>query len=94
MNVERNDINGFEIDNFNVHGLKEGAKEGTCPLCSHTRKPANRKSKCASYDWNRGLGTCHNCNSSFQLHTFKRKGNPLKVYERPAPIDVAAKKPR
>ena len=93
MNVERNDINGFEIDNFNVHGLKEGAKEGTCPLCSHTRKPANRKSKCASYDWSRGLGTCHNCNSSFQLHTFKRKGNPLKVYERPAPIDVDKKKP-
>tara|TARA_R110002073_G_scaffold142403_1_gene294267 strand:+ start:4784 stop:6508 length:1725 start_codon:yes stop_codon:yes gene_type:complete len=93
MEVERNDINGFEIDNFNVHGLTEGKKEGTCPLCSDTRKPANRKQKCASYDWMRGIGSCHNCNSTFQLHTFKRKGNPLKVYERPAPIDALAKKP-
>ena len=77
------EINGFVIDEFNKHGLKEGATQGTCPLCSHTRKPKNQKAKCASYDWERGLGTCHNCNTSFQLHTYQRKGASEKVYTRP-----------
>ena len=95
MRVETSEINGFEIDQFNVHGLNEGKTQGTCPNCSASRKAGNQKAKCASYDWERGLGTCHNCNKSFQLHTFKktRKGNPDKVYERPAPIDVASKEP-
>ncbi len=77
------EINGFLIDDFNQHKLEEGKKQGTCPLCSHTRKPKNQKAKCASYDWERGLGTCHNCNTTFQLHTYKRKGETVKVYERP-----------
>ena len=77
------EINGFVIDEFNKHGLKEGATQGVCPLCSHTRKPKNQKAKCASYDWERGLGTCHNCNTSFQLHTYQRKGASEKVYTRP-----------
>ena len=77
------EINGFAIDKFNQHGLEEGKKQGICPLCSHTRKPKNQKAKCASYDWERGLGTCHNCNTTFQLHTYKRKGETIKVYERP-----------
>jgi len=92
MPIERDTINGFEIDNFNVHGLEEGKKQGICPLCSSTRKPANRKQKCASYDWERGWGSCHNCNSTFQMHTFKRKGNPQKTYVKPPAIDVAVKK--
>ena len=77
------EINGFVIDEFNKHSLKEGASQGICPLCSHTRKPKNQKAKCASYDWERGLGTCHNCNTSFQLHTYQRKGASEKVYTRP-----------
>ena len=77
------EINGFVIDEFNKHGLKEGASQGVCPLCSHTRQPKNQKAKCASYDWERGLGTCHNCNTSFQLHTYQRKGASEKVYTRP-----------
>jgi twinkle protein len=77
------EINGFLIDEFNQHKLEEGKKQGTCPICSHTRKPKNQKAKCASYDWERGLGTCHNCNTTFQLHTYKRKGETVKVYERP-----------
>ena len=83
MQVETIEINGFEIDEFNVHGLAEGKTQGTCPQCSHTRKPANQKAKCASYDWARGLVTCHNCHSTTQMHTFKRKGNPLKTYTKP-----------
>ena len=82
------EINGFEIDIFNQHKLEEGKKQGICPLCSHDRKPKNQKAKCASYDWERGLGTCHNCDNSFQLHTYKRKGNAEKVYVKPEPIQI------
>jgi len=77
------EINGFVIDQFNQHGLDEGKTQGTCPLCSSTRKPENQKQKCASYDWERGLGTCHNCDKSFQLHTYERKGKSEKTYVKP-----------
>jgi twinkle protein len=83
MNVESKEINGFAIDMFNQHDLEVGKTQGVCPLCSHARKPENRKAKCASYDWERGLGTCHNCDTSFQLHTYQRKGSSDKVYVRP-----------
>ena len=83
MNVEDREINGFAIDEFNQHDLEVGKTQGICPLCSHTRKPENRKAKCASYDWERGLGTCHNCHTSFQLHTYQRKGASEKIYARP-----------
>jgi len=81
MSVE--EINGFLVDKFNQHNLKEGATQGICPLCSSDRKPKNQKAKCASYDWERGLGTCHNCDTTFQLHTYQRKGASEKVYIRP-----------
>ena len=77
------EINGFTIDQFNQYDLEVGKKEGICPECSHDRKPENRKAKCAMYDWERGLGTCMNCDEVFQLHTFKRKGGGDKVYVRP-----------
>ena len=83
MNVQEREINGFTIDQFNQYGLEVGKTQGICPTCSHTRKPENKKAKCASYDWERGLGTCHNCNTSFQLHTYQRKGASEKVYVRP-----------
>ena len=77
------EINGFEIDTFNQYDLNVGKREGICPLCSHTRQPKNQKAKCAMYDWDRGLGTCMNCNEVFQLHTFKRKSDSLKEYTKP-----------
>ena len=83
MNVQETEINGFMIDKFNQYDLEVGKTQGVCPTCSHTRKPENKKAKCASYDWERGLGTCHNCNTSFQLHTYQRKGASEKVYVRP-----------
>jgi twinkle protein len=83
MQVEHTEVNGFQIDEFNVHKLEEGKKQGVCPLCSSDRKAKNQKAQCASYDWQRGLGTCHNCNTSFQLNTYKRKGESEKVYIRP-----------
>jgi len=81
--MSKQEINGFVIDKFNQHDLKEGATQGICPSCSHTRKPKNQKAQCASYDWERGLGTCHNCNTTFQLHTYQRKGASERVYVRP-----------
>ena len=77
------EINGFVIDTFNQHDLEAGKKEGICPKCSADRKPENRKAKCAMYDWERGLGTCMNCDEVFQLHTFKRKGGADKEYVLP-----------
>ena len=77
------EINGFLIDKFNQYGLKEGKTQGVCPLCSHDRQPKNQKAQCASYDWERGLGTCHNCSTTFQLHTYQRKGASEKEYVRP-----------
>ena len=77
------EINGFVIDTFNQYGLEVGKTQGVCPWSTKCRKPANHKKKCSSYDWERGLGTCHNCNTSFQLHTYQRKGASEKVYTRP-----------
>ena len=84
MQVNNTEINGFLIDQFNQYDLEVGKTQGICPLCSHNRKPKNQKAKCCSYDWERGLGTCHNCNKSFQLHTYQRKGASEREYVRPA----------
>ena len=81
--MQTTEINGFTIDKFNQYSLESGKTQGICPLCSQTRKPENKKAKCASYDWDRGLGTCHNCSTSFQLHTYQRKGASERVYVRP-----------
>ena len=81
--MNKEEINGFQIDNYNQYDLKEDAKQGVCPLCSEDRKQSNKKAQCASYDWERGLGTCHNCNTTFQMHTYQRKGASEKAYVRP-----------
>jgi twinkle protein len=81
--MQTTEINGFLIDQFNQHKLEEGKSQGICPICSPDRKPKNEKAKCASYDWERGIGTCHNCSKTFQLHTYQRKGASEKVYTRP-----------
>lgn len=88
--METKEINGFLIDKFNHYDLEEGKTQGTCPLCSSDRKATNQKAKCASYDWQRGLGTCHNCNTTFQIHTYQRKGASEKVYTRPG-VDTIMK---
>ena len=88
MQVNSTEINGFLIDQFNQHKLDEGKTQGICPLCSSDRQPKHQKLKCASYDWERGLGTCHHCDSSFQLHTYQRKGASEKVYVRPAAKEI------
>ena len=81
-----NEINGFEIDKYNQYDLPMGKKDSICPKCSHTRSNKNQKAKCASLDWERGLGTCHHCSEVFQLHTYKRK-NTNKTYSKPKQTD-------
>ena len=88
--IEDVEINGFLIDEFNQYSLEAGKTQGVCPLCSADRQPKNKSAKCASYDWERGLGTCHNCNDSFQLHTYQRKGGSVKEYVRPNESNVGA----
>jgi twinkle protein len=86
MAINTTEINGFEIEQFNQYDLPVGKVEGICPLCSHDRKPEHQKAKCASYDWERGLGTCHHCGQTFQLHTYQRKGTGDRIYIKPEPI--------
>jgi twinkle protein len=92
MQVNNTEINGFLIDQFNQHNLDVGKTQGICPLCSSDRQPKHQKLKCASYDWERGLGTCHHCDSSFQLHTYQRKGSSQKTYIRPDALNVVEPK--
>ena len=75
-----NNINGYEIENFNVYGIPTGAKTATCPKCSADRKKS--KDKCLSVFWDTGLGSCNHCGEKIQLHTFKRK-EITKQYARP-----------
>ena len=81
------EINGFAIDTFNQYNLDTKATQGVCPWAAEHRKPENRKKKCSSYDWERGLGTCHNCNKTYQLHTYKRKGEAAREYVKPEQPD-------
>ena len=83
MQVENTEINGFLIDKFNQYDLEVGKKQGVCPNSTTCRQPKNHKKKCSSYDWERGLGTCHNCNKTYQLHTYERKGKSDKEYTKP-----------
>jgi twinkle protein len=73
-------LNGFEIEKFNVHGIKQGATKSTCPECSHNRKKAT--DKCMSVFWDTGLGQCNHCGARVQLHTYKAK-QILKKYTIP-----------
>lgn len=77
------EINGYEIDTFNIYGLDTRANKSTCPKCSHTRK--KKTQKCLMLDWKRGLGTCQHCGVVLQLHSYKNRIEP-KVYIKPKPI--------
>lgn len=74
------EINGFEVEEYNIYGIPAKAKSHTCPKCSHTRKKT--KDKCMSVYWDTGLGKCNHCGETVQLHTYKRK-NKKKEYKIP-----------
>jgi len=65
------ELNGFEIEVYNQHGFKDGAKESTCPKCSADRK--KKTQKCLSLFWDTGLANCNHCGELIQLHTYKKK---------------------
>lgn len=64
------EINGFEIEKYNVYGFDERAKLSTCPKCSEFRK--KKTEKCLSLHWNTGIGNCNHCGEYIQLHTYKK----------------------
>lgn len=74
------ELNGFEIDEYNIHKIKQGAKHSTCPKCSHLRK--KKTDKCLSVWWDKGLANCNHCGEVIQLHTWKKK-NEIKTYIKP-----------
>jgi len=74
------EINGFIVEKYNQYNLNDKAKLSTCPLCSESRK--KKTEKCATLHWDSGLGVCHHCGESFQLHTYKKKAE-IKVYKKP-----------
>jgi twinkle protein len=65
------EINGFEIDQYNVYGLDDKKKESTCPECSEGRK--KKTDKCLSVYWDTGIGRCNHCGVMLQLHTYKKE---------------------
>lgn len=73
------EINGFKIEKYNQHNLPENNKTSTCPLCSHERK--NKKQKCLSIDWIRGLARCNHCGELIQLHTYKKNNSKTPIIE-------------
>jgi len=74
------EINGFEIEKFNVYGFDENQKTSTCPKCSAERK--KNKDKCLSIFWDNGLAKCNHCGELLQLHEFKKKESE-KIYFKP-----------
>ncbi len=82
------EINGFEIDEYNIHRIPNGATTSTCPECSESRK--KKKDKCASVFWDTGLLQCNHCGERIQMHTYKKKeDNTKKVYVKPVKKDKA-----
>ena len=80
-------INGFDVDKFNIHSIPEGAKYHTCPECSHNRKKSEEK--CMSVYWDTGLGRCNHCGAQVQLHTYKKKNSTsIKQYIKPLNINT------
>jgi len=76
------EINGFTIDQYNVHGIPAKATTSTCPECSEHRK--KKHEKCMSVFWDTGLGQCNHCGARVQLHTYK-KNEEIKQYFKPVP---------
>ena len=79
------EINGYEIEEYNIYSLDTKAKKSTCPKCSHTRK--KKTQKCLMLDWDRGLGTCQHCGEVLQLHTYKTTSS--QSYIRPVQIPTS-----
>ncbi|MDT0646320.1 toprim domain-containing protein [Zunongwangia sp. F260] len=79
------ELNGFQIEQWNVHGFDiKGKTTGkvycTCPFCSHERKKKN--DKCATAYLDTGYFKCNHCGEEGQLHSYK-KNEQVKKYNKP-----------
>lgn len=85
------EINGFEIDEFNIYNLDTKQRLSTCPKCSHSRK--KKTQKCLMLDWERGLGTCQHCGEVVQLHTYKKSDSAVNYVmpQEPKTKDISEK---
>lgn len=79
----KNEINGFEIENYNVHAIAANSTTSICPSCSHKREK-NKNQKCLSVFWDTGIGHCNHCGERVQLHTYKKKTG-IKTFLYPNP---------
>lgn len=84
-----NDINGFEVQEWNIHGFDlkgktTGKVDSTCPFCSHTR--TKKKDKCARVFLDTGWFECYHCGENGQVHSYKRQ-NQTKEYVKPPQQD-------
>ena len=74
----------FDLENRKEYDLTlmkiSGEETSTCPKCSHTRKSANQKVKCLSWNHDKQTGYCHHCNTAFTLF---KQFTPKKDYKRP-----------
>ncbi len=81
-----NEINGYEIENWNIHQFPIGGKttgkvDTMCVFCSPSRK--KKTDKCATIYLDTGWFTCNHCGENGQLHTYKRK-NQIQVFLKPS----------
>lgn len=77
------DMHGIEYDKYNIHEIKQGARQWICPKCSADRKTADhRRQKCMTVNWNAGIGHCNHCGEKVQLHSYRKK-QEIKSYLRP-----------
>lgn len=58
-----------------------GNEATVCPSCKENRKESNKNLKPFSWDHQKGVGVCHNCNATFMVH--REKKQPEKNYSRP-----------
>lgn len=71
MRVEYYNVDGKDIEEFNIYNLKVGKDKSICPKCSHTRRKKNLP--CASVDWITHILTCHHCGVRLRISTFKKE---------------------
>ena len=73
----------WEKHGINIRQLRGGKM--TCPKCSSSRKPENRKDRCLSVNTENGLFNCHNCNFSGNASDLPVLDKPKKNYTKPQP---------
>ena len=69
----------WETIDFKGKSNANGDISVLCPLCSHTRKPANQKSPCLYINPEKGIGKCKNC----QEVAIKNQKSEEKTYTAP-----------